>query len=124
MIWFDGRSAYATANYYVQQLYSLYTGNIILRAEAEEKEFYVSASEREGLTFVKVVNASGREVSAEFEGDFDFGGIIRIIRMEGEPGDYNTIRDPGKISPVEIAPEAARAAVLPPHSFSVFVFRR
>ncbi len=124
MIWFDGRSAYATANYYVQQLYSLYTGNIILRAEAEEKEFYVSASEREGLTFVKVVNASGREVSAEFEGDFDFGGIIRIIRMEGEPGDYNTIREPGKISPVEIAPEAARAAVLPPHSFSVFVFRR
>ncbi len=125
MIWFDGKSAYATANYYVQQLYSLYTGNYSLKMKIEGSDkVYASATEREGLTYVKVVNAGGEELNAEIDGDFDFGGMTRIIRMEGGLGDYNTIDNPGKIVPVEVAPASERSLTLPPYSFNVLVFRK
>ncbi len=124
LIWFNGKTAYASANYYVQQLYSLYTGNFILKTETDTEHTYVTASERDGLTYVKIVNAGEEEIEAELEGDYDFGAMTRIIRMEGEPKDFNSIDDPSKIIPVEVAPSAPRSLVLPPRSFSVLVFRK
>ena len=125
LIWFDGKNSYATANYYVQQMYSRYAGDFALPTEAEENlKIYASASERDGMVFVKVVNASEKEVEAEFEADFDFGSLTRIHRLEGELSDYNTIEEPNKIAPVEVAPAAPRSAILPPRSFSVLVFMK
>ncbi len=126
MIWFDGKTAYPSANYYVQMLYSLYTGNIILKTKADEKDVYVSASERERerLTYLKIVNAGERELEAEICGDYEFGELTRIIRMQADPKDYNTVGEPDKIRPYEEAPVAARACTLPPRSFSVLVFRK
>ncbi len=122
LIWFDGKSSYVTANYYVQQLYSLYTGDYSLKVKGAQEGVYVSATEREGMTFVKIVNARGEEAEAEITGDV--GALARIIRLSGEKGDYNTMQDPQKISPREIAPSSARSAILPPYSFSVLVFMK
>ncbi len=124
LIWFNGKRAYVTANYYVQQLYALYTGDFALRTVTDMPRTYASASEREGYTYVKVVNATEEELEAEVEAPHDFGQLTRIIRLEGELSDYNTIDEPGKIVPQEIAPASARTAVLPPRSFSVLVFRK
>lgn len=125
MIWFDGKSAYATANYYVQQLYSLYSGDTILQTKTEgEGKVYVSATEREGAVYVKAVNAGEEEIEAEIEGDFDFGELTRIVRLEGALSDYNTMENPFLVSPQEVAPLFPRSVTLSPHSFSVLVFRK
>lgn len=123
LIWFDGKSSYATANYYVQQLYSLYAGDYALATTIDEgKKLYASAVERENMVFVKVVNASDEEAEVEIEGDFDFGSLTRILRLEGKESDYNTMDEPNKIAPAEVAPVSKRSALLPPKSFSVLVF--
>lgn len=126
LIWFDGKSAYATANYYVQKLYSLYTGDFSLKTktEAGSKNVYASATEREGMTFVKIVNAGETEEEVEIEGDYDFGSLTRIISMSGEKSDYNTLEEPEKIVPREVAPVSPRSAVLPPRSFQILVFMK
>lgn len=125
LIWFDGKDSYATANYYVQQFFSLYSGDFVLPTTAEEdKKLYASAVEREGTVFVKAVNASDEEMDVEIEGDFDFGSLTRIHRLEGKLDEYNTLEEPDKISPVEVAPAAARSVTLPPRSLSVLVFMK
>ena len=50
--------------------------------------------------------------------------MIRIVRMEGALSDYNTMEEPRKIAPAEVAPAAPATAELPPHSFQVLVFRK
>lgn len=122
LIWFDGNRVLPTANYYIQKLYSLYTGSNVLGTELDgEGEVYASASEREGLTFLKLVNSGEREIDVEAEGDL--GSLTRIIRMQGEPADYNSF-EMQKLVPYEEAPLAPRSCTLPPHSFSVLVFRK
>lgn len=125
LVCFDGKKSFAAADYYVQKLYSLYAGDFSLRVSKEEGErVYVSAAEREGMTFVKIVNAGEEPAEAEITGDYDFGSLTRIIRMEGEAGDRNTAEEPFKIIPLEIAPAAARSLALPPRSFNVLVFMK
>lgn len=124
LIWFDGKTSYASANYYVQKLYSLYTGDWSIGAAADAPNVYVSATERDGFVFVKAVNAGAESVSAEIEADFELGVLTRIVRLAGELSDYNTIGEPEKIVPEEIAPSAPHTAELPPHSFQVLVFRK
>lgn len=125
LIWFDGKSAYGTANYYVQKLFSLCAGDFVLPTTAEEdKKLYASAVEREGTVFVKAVNASDEEAEVEIEGDFDFGSLTRILSISGELTDYNTIEEPEKLVPVEVAPVSKRSVTLPPRSLSVLVFMK
>lgn len=124
LIWFDGKSAYGTANYYVQKLYSLYTGDFALKAVSDEEKVYVSATERDSFTYVKVVNAGEETLEAEVDGDYDFGALTQIICLAGELSDYNTIDEPEKIVPVEIAPTGARTLLLPPRSFQVLIFKK
>lgn len=126
LIWFDGKSSYVTASYQVQKLYSLYTGNFSLKIalEGADSDVYASATEREGMTFVKVVNAGETEVEVQIEGDYDFGSLTRIISMSGEKTDYNTLEEPEKIAPREVAPASERSAFLPPRSFQILVFMK
>ena len=123
LIWFDGKRSFATVNYYVQQLFSIYTGNVVLNTEAEGGLF-ASATELEGLVYVKVVNPSDKEAEAEFEGDFDFGELTRIIRMAGDPAVYNTADEPERLVPEDVAPASPRSLTLPPHSFHVLIFHK
>ncbi len=124
LIWFDGKRAYGSANYYVQKLYSLYTGDVSFKTATDARDVYASATERDGLIFVKAVNAGETPVEAEVEADFPIGELAQILQMEGDLGEYNTIEAPEKLVPRPVAPTAARSAVLPGHSFSVLVFRK
>lgn len=124
LIWFNGNTAFGSAGYYVQKLYALYTGDVSFGVTTEEKDIYVSATAREAFTYVKIVNAGKEERECDVEGDFDFGSLTQILRLEGELGDFNSLEEPEKISPVNVAPAAARSLVLPPHSFSVLVFKK
>ena len=124
LIWFDAKHAFGSANYHVQKMYSLLTGEVSYKTKADGAGVYVSATSSGDLTYVKAVNATDTAVEAEVEADFDFGEMLRIVRMAGEPGDFNSPEEPEKLVPVEVAPTAARTAQLPPHSFSVMVFRK
>ena len=124
LIWFDGSASFGSPSYYVQKLFSLYTGELIVQVQTESEEVVAAASEREGFTFVKLVNTSAESVQAEIEGDFEFGMLTRIIRMEGETGAFNCEGEPERMCARDIAPAAPRSALLPPHSFSVLVFRK
>ena len=124
LIWFDGASAYGSASYYVQKLYSLYTGDVSYKVKTDAPCVYASATSREDLTFVKIVNAGDKALTAEVEADFAFGELMRIVRMEGALTDYNTMEEPCKLAPAEVAPAAPKTAELPPRSFQVLVFRK
>ena len=124
LIWFDGKAAYPSANYYVQKLFSLYSGGYSLKVTAREDKVYASASGQDCFTVLKVVNAGETALELEVEGDHDFGQLARIVRLEGEPGDYNTPDAPDKVAPKEIAPTAPRSAQLPPRSLSVLIFKK
>lgn len=124
LIWFDARSAFGSANYYVQKMYSLLTGEISYPTTTDTENTYVSATSSGDLTYVKVVNAADTAVTADVEGDFDFGEMLRVVQMKGALSDCNTAEEPEKIVPVEVAPTAARTVELPPHSFSVLIFRK
>ncbi len=103
----------------------IYEGDFALPTTAEEdKKLYASAVERDGTVYVKAVNASDEEMEVEIEGDFDFGSLTRIQRLEGNLEDYNTLDDPEKIVPAEVAPAAERLVTLPPRSLSVLVFMK
>ncbi len=124
LIWFDACRAFGSVNYHVQKMYSLYTGDVSYKAVSDAAGVYVSATSSGDLTYVKAVNATDKEVAAEVEGDFAFGDMLRIVQMAGALSDCNTAEQPEKLVPVEVAPTSARAALLPPHSFSVLVFRK
>ena len=123
LIRFDGSRAFGTPSYYVQKLFSLYTGANILHAQADAS-LPVSATEQEGVTYVKAVNLSDDPVEAEVEGEHDFGALNRVILIEGDPAACNTASEPTKIAARDVAPAAPRTALLPPHSFCVLVFRK
>ena len=72
----------------------------------------------------QLFNAADTAVTADVEGDFDFGEMLRVVQMKGALSDCNTAEEPEKIVPVEVAPTAARTVELPPHSFSVLIFRK
>lgn len=125
LIWFDGKRSYATASYYVQKLYSLYSGNFALKTSVEEEgTLYASAAERDGMMFVKIANAGDEATEVNVEGDFEFGALTRIVCMSAEMSDCNTLEEPEKIVPREIAPAAPKSAQLPPHSFCVLIFMK
>ena len=124
LVRFDGKKSFATASYYVLQFWSLYTGNVSLFVSGAEGKIYASATVRENMTFVKIVNAGEEETEAEIAGDFDFGSLTRIVRLEGGAGAWNTLTAPNTVSPEEIAPQFPRTATLPPRSVNVLVFMK
>ena len=124
LIWFDGGSAYGSASYYVQMLYALYTGDVSYKVKTDAPATYASATSRDDLTFVKVVNAGDTEQTAHIEADFAFGELLRIVQMQGELTDLNSMQEPKKLAPREVAPAAPDTVTLPPHSFQVLVFRK
>ena len=64
------------------------------------------------------------EQTAHIEADFVFGELLRIVQMQGELTDLNSMQEPKKLAPREVAPAAPDTVTLPPHSFQVLVFRK
>ncbi|MDY5576550.1 MAG: alpha-L-arabinofuranosidase C-terminal domain-containing protein [Lachnospiraceae bacterium] len=134
LIWFNGDTSYVTPSYYVQQLYSKYSGVKTLTAdfgldqETERKEgIYASAVEDEkGKLILKIVNSNEeeREMTIEDETGQIMGDIpYTTIVMSGEKEDRNTIQDREKVSlhREEKVLKENRIKV-PGNSFSVILF--
>ncbi len=124
MLGFDGRSVYETADFHVRAVFSHFTGIEAIKTFAEGDKLAASASERDGMIFLKIANLSEEPAETETEGDFDFGNMTRVLCLDGAPGDCNSLSEPEKIKPYEIAPRSGDKITLPPHSFSVLVFRK
>ncbi|MGM9936316.1 MAG: alpha-L-arabinofuranosidase C-terminal domain-containing protein, partial [Candidatus Ornithomonoglobus sp.] len=63
LIWFDNDSVYGTPNYYVQKLFSNYTGDNLVEAECADSDIKIAASITSdgSRLFVKLVNLSDKE---------------------------------------------------------------
>ncbi len=121
LIWFDNLNAYGSANYYVQQAFSLNRGSHVLKAEvvetgvegapdpdAQTKSFHVSASfdEETGEAIVKAVNAAGAPLEAvlELKGAARIGRQAKVVLLRSKKlTDENSLQEPKKIHPEETA---------------------
>lgn len=123
LIWFNGKKSYGTPSYYVQQMYSLYTGNESLATCTEGEDLYASCTHCDtcGKYIVKVVNHSeeAQEVEITLAGDKK----VKCISMAYQMEDRNSIENPEKVVPVtgEIQAEAGKVT-LAPNSFNVLIF--
>ncbi len=100
LIWFDAKSAYGTPSYYVQKMYSLFTGTEVLDCDfsgLEKDRIYITASKNDDKTFIKIINAG------ETDADIDITSITdketeAVYVMEGDVDDCNSIAEPEKVS--------------------------
>ena len=136
LIWFNGKSAYGTPSYYVQQAYSLYRGTRTLHAdtgldaaaEAQEKVYCsVTASDDGSVLYVKLVNAGDTEKAVTLTGtDFSVSDYrcIKTVDLKADPAVYNRIGAPETLVPeITEGPETVGEVKLPAYSFRVLVFK-
>jgi alpha-N-arabinofuranosidase len=115
LIWFDNLNAYGSANYYVQQLFSLNRGSSLLKTEVEgapdlegkRMSLFVSATldENAGETIIKTVNASDRVLAATIalEGRAKIGKQAKVVLLKSDAlTDENSMQEPKKIYPKEL----------------------
>jgi alpha-L-arabinofuranosidase len=128
LIWVDSLNVYRTPNYYVQQLYSLNHGDVVLPLKldsADGAKLYASATRdnASGEIILKVVN--GDSSPADVQLNLSGTGAIssaKITVLAGEPDDENSFADPQKISPKESALEISGPEFqheFPANSFTV-----
>lgn len=114
LIWFDNLHVYGSANYYVQQLFSLYTGTRLLntqvadapKLDARKKGLYASATldDETHEVIVKVVNATNAaQISTlDLQGAIRPGKSARVILLTSDAlSDENSLQEPKKIYPEE-----------------------
>lgn len=121
LIWFNGKAAYATPSYYVQQLYACFTGEEMIPVESDEQAgIYATASRtRENTLFIKVINVGNqeREVSIDF---IEQGIRAKLWRLSGNPLDCNSITKRNEIIPKEMSVVIEDRMVIPAYSISLF----
>lgn len=113
LIWFDNLCSYATPNYYVQQLFSLHRGDVLLPVEITGQEppsskqpgLYATSSrdEKTDEIIVKAVNSAPQAIVAQvkIEGAHRIGHRgAAIVLASGKLTDENTLAEPKKITPV------------------------
>jgi alpha-N-arabinofuranosidase len=113
LIWCDNLQSYGTPNYYVQQLFSLNRGDVVLPVEvtgqpsatSKQPGLYVTASreQKSGEIIVKVVSNASRSITA----DVKIHGIKQIARQGtmivlagAKLADENSLAEPKKVAPV------------------------
>jgi len=114
LIWYDNLQSYGSANYYVQQLFSLNRGDVVLPVEVGGQEppssrqpgLYATSSRdmEQGEIIVKVVNSAPQAVTAEVR----IEGIKQLSRNKSSVTvlsaasltDENSLAEPKKIAPV------------------------
>ncbi len=127
LFWYDNLTAYATPNYYVQQMFSLNRGDCELPIKVTGADgMLLPASacleESTGQTIVKVVNpgADPVEVALVIDGIKQPGAGSQALVLAGHPDDENSIREPKKIAPVQEAWNGADLHyTLKPYSLTV-----
>ena len=127
LIWFDDRTSYATPNYYVQQLYSDYTGKYTVNSELaggeESGVYHIVSADEQGHLYVKLVNASDKEQRIELQLDDEWNinqnTLVKQIIMQAQPLDVNSIEEPDKVSPKVTKVNYQSELNLPAYSFTV-----
>ena len=127
LIWFDDRTSYATPNYYVQQLYSDYTGKYTINSDLaggeESGVYHIVSADEQGHLYVKLVNASDKEQRIELQLDDEWNinqnTLVKQIIMQAQPLDVNSIEEPDKVSPKVTKVNYQSELNLPAYSFTV-----
>ena len=108
MIWVNSLNVYRTPNYYVQQLYSLNHGDVVLPVKldaAAGAKLFASATRdnASGEIILKVVNGDNAPtvVQLNFAGLAKVSSAVKITVLTGEMRDENSFAEPQKVSPKE-----------------------
>lgn len=129
LIYFNGSQVYGTPSYYVQQMFSLNRGDVVLPATVavSGNPLYVSSSlaESSGQIIVKAVNFNNSMMSATFNlnGIASIDPNATVIQLAGNPGDTNSFAAPTYVSPVTNVINNAGTnftVTLPANSLSIF----
>ena len=110
LIWFDNLTSIGTPNYYVQKLFSNYSGTNVIpvltggKSLAGQDSLYASGTidKRAGKLYLKVVNVSHsvKSVTLDFQGlSFGKDCVIETLKSANH-SDFNSIEKPRLIYPV------------------------
>ena len=122
MIWTDNLGSYGTANYYVQRLFALNRGDVVIPVKLDGvtgKKLYASATRDKGRGEVIVKLVNGEDKPAEVK--LNLSGNARLTVLAGNRADENSFAEPTKVSPKESAVKlsAGKAIKLPANSLTV-----
>ncbi|MCH5212674.1 MAG: hypothetical protein J1G06_06645, partial [Oscillospiraceae bacterium] len=86
LIWFDNEKVYATPSYYIQKLFSEYTGDYMVSHKCDDCDMKISASISDDKLFIKLVNISkeDREVCILLDNKFK---VKKAVELHAEPED-------------------------------------
>jgi alpha-L-arabinofuranosidase len=109
LIWFDNVDVYGTANYYVQQMFSLNRGDRLLTVQVggqAKNVFFVSSSldEKNGDVIIKAVNATANTLDAviDLQGAGRVGPAAKVTVLAADKmTDENSLGNPKKVYPAE-----------------------
>lgn len=85
LIWFDNENVYTTPNYYIQKLFSEYTGEYMVSHECDDCDIKISASMSDGKLFIKIINISGEDKEICLCTDKEFK-LKKAVEIHAEPG--------------------------------------
>ena len=129
LIYFNGTQVYGTPSYYVQQMFSLNRGNMVLPTSVavSGNPLYVSSSlvQSSGQIIVKAVNFNNSPMSATFNvsGVAAIASSATVVQLSGNPNDTNSFASPTYIFPVTNVINNAGtnfSVSLPANSLSIF----
>lgn len=106
LIYFNGTNVYGTPSYYVQQMFSLNRGDVVLptSVSVSGNPLYVSSSLvlSSGQIIVKAVNFNSSAISTTFnlKGVASIASSAPTIQLTGNAGDTNWFGSPPRIFPV------------------------
>ncbi|MBO6239457.1 MAG: alpha-L-arabinofuranosidase [Butyrivibrio sp.] len=109
LIWFNGKSSYGTPSYYVQKIYSNFTGTELIDVDYDDLEkdrVYVTATKDDEHVYVKIINAGAKDVDIDLskilvDGKPLVNGIIpelQLYTMKGNADNCNSIEQPQKVA--------------------------
>lgn len=133
LIYFDGQRVLRSANYYVQQLFSLNQGDAYLSSAVEGVSApgeFAASTVRDGRTgdvILKIVNASASAQPLHV----DLSGLKKVSPkalktvLAGDPSALNSFEDPARVAPVtsDITVDRQFDYEAPAHSLTVIRIR-
>ena len=129
LIYFNGTQVYGTPSYYVQQMFSLNRGNVVLptTVSTSGNPLYVSSSlvQNSGQIIVKAVNFNNSAISAAFNvnGVNSIASVATVTQLAGNAGATNSFASPTRVFPVTNVIYNAGVnftETLPANSLSIF----
>ncbi len=129
LIYFNGTNVFGTPSYYVQQMFSVNRGDVVLpvSVSASGNPLYVSTSlaEASGQIIVKAVNFNSSAMTATFNvnGVSAISATAPVVQLSGNASDTNSFAKPANVFPVTNVINNAGTnftVTLPANSLSVF----